>query len=139
MYDYTFVRVVYHILNNFPKKRKVKKFQLHQIDEKPSTSSESDNWIIVKAFVGRSKSWIATSFYLLERGLEIAESNSGQFPRKGWLKAYKLWRSARQAGNSIWRFRGIRGKFVFATNFSPSLGMNLFVLFFFPLLARARG
>lgn len=43
MYDYTFVRVVYHILNNFPKKRKVKKFQLHQIDEKPSTSSESDN------------------------------------------------------------------------------------------------
>lgn len=36
MYDCTFVRVVYHILNNFPKKRKVKKFQLHQIDEKPS-------------------------------------------------------------------------------------------------------
>lgn len=31
MYDYTFARVVYHILNNFPKKRKVKKFQLQII------------------------------------------------------------------------------------------------------------
>lgn len=86
MYDYIFARVVYHILNNFPKKRKVKKFQLNQIDEKSSKFriGQLNN---CKSICGTIQELNRDVFLPArvrsERGLEIAESNSGQFPRKG--------------------------------------------------------
>lgn len=89
----------------FDKKTKLNNYisRFYRIPRKSMKNQANDSQLYSQS---KPRVLLQIPFYLLEKSLEIGRSrrtvaSCADSIRRGWLKAYKLWKSGRQTGNSM--------------------------------------